>query len=143
MDMLAACFNYCDRNLSNLYEGYRLDPNDDLQTSLKKLWMRYFEYFVNHPEECAFYRQFRELKEIPDLSNREDSYFKGFWRLIAELDEKHHFLGRIPKNVILYYVRSTTPYLARGISEGILGDTPELRENMWKLASAGLSNLWN
>jgi len=143
MDILVACFNYCDRNLSNLFEGYHLDPNDDLQTSLKKLWMRYFTYFVNHPEECAFYRQFRELKDIPDMSGRDESYFKGFRKLINELEEKHHFLGKIPSNVLLYYVRSTTPYLARAISENIVGNTPELRENMWQLISGGISALWN
>lgn len=141
MSILVACFNYCDRNLSDLFEGYHLDPNDDLQTSLKKLWMRYFTYFVSHPAECAFYRQFRELKDAPDMSDRDESYFRAFRRLIDELEEKHHFLGAVPGNVITYYVRATTPYLARGISEGIVGDTPELRENMWQLASAGLSVL--
>ena len=62
---------------------------------------------------------------------------------IDELEEKHHFLGKIPSNVLLYYVRSTTPYLARAISENIVGDTPELRENMWQLISGGMSALWN
>ena len=47
--ILKSCFDSCNRQLAGQFAGVTLNPEDDLQTSLKKLWMRYFLFFVNHP----------------------------------------------------------------------------------------------
>lgn len=141
-DILSACFDYCKKQIGALYQGYVLDPRDDLSASVKKLWMIYFNYFVNHPEECAFYRNYRELmSSAPPPEEEEDAYLKDLWRLSDELDKKYHIFQRIPRRTMLYYVRNLTPYLARAISDNIMEDTPEVREQLWMLAANGLSLL--
>lgn len=141
-EILAACFQHCNQQLSDLYEGYQLDSEDDLQTSLKKLWFQYFNYFVTHPAENCFYRQFRELKDVPDTADPKSAQFRKLWELIDQLDQQFHFNCAVPQNMLVYYLRNITPYLARGLSEGILEDTEETREQMWQLVSNGLSVLW-
>ena len=147
--ILKSCFDSCNRQLAGQFAGVTLNPEDDLQTSLKKLWMRYFLFFVNHPGECCFYRQYRELavapppKETEDMTFYSDPAFQHLWTLIDALDEKYDLFALVPKNMMVYYVRNITPYLARSFSDDIIPDTPENREYMWKLVSQGFSNLWD
>ena len=145
--ILAACFDHCNRELAAVFAGYELNPEDDLETALKALWTKYFLYFVNHPEECCFYRQYRELGAgIPQKEDGEifhsDEAFRHLWDLINQLDDQHHLFSKVPKNMLVYYVRNITPYLARSLSDGIIEDTPESRENMWTMVSQGFSAMW-
>lgn len=143
-DILSACFYYCKQQIAGLFKGYQLDPQDDLMASVKKLWMRYFTYFVNHPEECAFYRTYREFtKAPPSDQEQEDIYLKDLWSLAEQLDARYGLFEKVPRKSVLYYVRNLTPYFARAISDGIMEDTPEVREQLWLLASGGLSVLQN
>ncbi len=142
-DILTACFSHCKSQIADLFRNYELDPADDTETAIKKLWMRYFNYFVNHPAECAFYRNYQELTAIPYHDKEaEDAYLKDVKRLVGELDAKTPLFTRIPPNVVLYYVRNVTPYLARAVSDHIMDDTPEMREQLWLLAANGLSLMW-
>lgn len=138
--ILEACFDYCKQQIGDLFHGYKLDPEDDLETSVKKLWMKYFTYFVNHPEECAFYRNYREFTARPP-QEADDVYLKDFWKIIDELEQKYELFVHIPRKTMLYYLRNLTPYLARAISDEIMEDTPEVREQLWLLAANGLSLL--
>lgn len=141
-EILLACFDYCKQQIAELFRGYRLDPADDLRTSVKKLWMRYFNYFVNHPEECAFYRNFREFAAVPPPTKEQDAeYLREFWCVVDELDARYGLFSRVSRKTMLYYVRNLTPYLARAISDEIMEDTPETREQLWLLAAEGLSLL--
>ena len=141
-DILSACFYYCKQQIAGLFQNYQLDEQDDLMTSVKKLWMRYFTYFVNHPEECAFYRTYREFTNAPPSDKeQEDIYLQDFWALVDQLDARYGLFQKVPRKTILYYVRNLTPYLARAISDEIMEDTPEVREQLWQLAANGLSVL--
>lgn len=140
--ILDACFDYCKAQIGALFCGYQLDPKDDLMTAVKKLWMRYFNYFVNHPDECSFYRNYRELSKKP-LYEDGEAYLTEFWRLTEQLDAKYDLFQRIPRKTMLYYLRNLTPYLARAISDEIMEDSPEVREQLWLLAANGLSLLQN
>ena len=141
-DILTACFDYCKQQIGSLYRGYALDPEDGLSAAVKKIWMKYFNYFVNHPEECAFYRNYRELGTCaPPPKEEDEPYLKELWRLADELDGKYHIFQRVSRKTMLYYVRNLTPYLARAISDQIMEDTPEVREQLWLLAANGLSLL--
>ena len=70
--LFADCFNYCDRQISNVFENFCIDPADDLQAIMKKLWFKYFDYFITHPDENSFYRQFRESINFPHDTKREE-----------------------------------------------------------------------
>ena len=82
-------------------------------------------------------------KETEDMTFYSDPAFQHLWALIDALDEKYDLFASVPKNMMVYYVRNITPYLARSFSDDIIPDTPENREYMWKLVSRGFSNLWN
>lgn len=139
-DILLSCFEHCKKQIGSLFSGMELDPEDDLEASAKKLWIKYFNYFVEHPAECSFYRNFRELnRPIPPVHDHDEPYLKDLWRLLDQLDEKYGLFGKYSKKTFLYYVRNITPYLARAISDGIKEDTAENRQQMWLLAFNGLS----
>lgn len=141
--ILMACFDHCKQQIGALYQGYRLGPEDDLNMAVKKLWLRYFNYFVNHPDECAFYRNYRELNFGPPPSQSEDeSYLKDFWQLVDQLEQQYGCTLKIPRKSLLYYVRNLTPYLARAISDEIMEDTPETREQLWLMVFGGLSTMF-
>lgn len=139
-DILQACFEHCQNQIGSLFRGVEPDPDDDLETSAKKLWFKYFNYFVDHPAECAFYRHFRELNHpVHPVKEHDEPYLKDLWRILDSLDEKYGLFNNFSKKTFLYYVRNVTPYLARAISDGIKEDTAENRELMWLLAFNGLS----
>ena len=142
-DIMMACFDYCKQQIGDLYKGYELDPKDDLITAVKKLWLRYFNYFVNHPDECAFYRNFREMSKFsPPPQGEDEAYLKDLWRLVDELEQKYGKKLNLPRKSLLYYVRNLTPYLSRAISDEIMEDTPEVREQLWNMVSGGLGAMW-
>ncbi len=141
--ILDACFDYCKAQIGALFCGYQLDPKDDLMTAVKKLWMRYFNYFVNHPDECAFYRNYREMNiSTPPPQLEDEAYLTSFWKLLDELESTYGKKLNLPRKSMLYYVRNLTPYLARAISDKIMEDTPEVREQLWQMFSGGVSAMW-
>ena len=138
--ILEACFDYCKEQIGALYHGYFLSPEDDPETAVKKIWLRYLDYFAVHPAECAFYRNYRELGGVvPPPQEEDESYLKDLWRLVDELEERYGRKLSVPRKTMLYYVRNLTPYLARAISDGIMEDTPAVREQLWRMAFGGIS----
>lgn len=139
-DIMTACFDYCKAQIGALYRGYALSPEDDLETAVKQIWLRYFDYFVKHPDECAFYRNYRELSgTVPPPQGEDESYLDDVWRLVDELEKTYGKKLSVPRKTMLYYVRNITPHLARAISDHIMEDTPVVRDQLWSMVFGGVS----
>ena len=142
-DILNACLEYCKQQIGDLYKGYALDPEDDLDTAVKKLWTRYFTYFINHPAECTFYRNYREMNSSArPPQDVDEPYLREFWRLVDELEAMYGKKLNMPRKSLLYYLRNLTPYLARAISEEIMEDSPQVREQLWRMTFGGLAAMY-
>lgn len=140
-DILSSAFNYCDRQLSDLFEGYQLDPGDDFESALKKLWFRYFDYFVQHPDERSFYRQFRESIHFPRKAERDPSYFRALGQIIAELESRFHFREDINRDAVQLHVQYMTPVYAEMADGGDPSQASVLRESIWNMMFSGFSGI--
>lgn len=142
-ELLAACFNYCDRQLSDLYENFEFDPDESPIITVRKLWFKYFEYFINHPDENSFYRQFRETIDFPHQAERDSSYFRSLREILGKLNSKYHMFENFNPDIVLAYIRTVTPVFARFITDEYVPNTPEIQEQMWKIISGGFKELLN
>ncbi len=140
--ILSACFEYCREQLAALYRDHKIAEEDDFEAAVKKIWLRSFEYWIGHPDECAFYRNYRELAcAAPPEPGAEEAQLQVIWRLVDRVEERYGVKLAVPRMTMLYYVRNLTPYLARAISDGIMEDTPQVREQLWRMVFGGLSAL--
>ncbi len=140
-DILSAAFNYCDRQLSDLFEQYQLDPDDDFEAAAKKLWFRYFDYFVNHPDERSFYCQFRETIDFPHKAERDPSYFQALRRILQQMEERWPCRDDLNRDVVALNLQYMTPVYADMADGGNPDQTQQIREQIWKMVYCGLSGI--
>ncbi|MCR5784107.1 MAG: TetR/AcrR family transcriptional regulator [Eubacterium sp.] len=139
-EVLNCCFEYCEKKIASLYNNYELDLDKDLMDILKEIWMIYFNYFVENPNENSFYRQFREAVRFsePVKPSQEKDVFKSVNDIIDKIVERYpKVFSKVERNIVMAYVQFITPVFAQMYSDGKINGDEKTREELWNMISKG------
>lgn len=142
-DLMVACFTYVDKQAAAIFDRIRFNPHSlmtDPIGAVKKLWVPYFRFWVNRPDETVFYHRFRDSAAFPAYDRvRDASYFSSFVTVIHAFMETFPGLRRINPDLLWLHVLTSTVMYAKYVVEGTLPDTEETEDTVFQLLSVGLS----
>ena len=142
-DLMVACFTYVDKQAAAIFDRIRFDPLSLMTDPIgvvKKLWVPYFRFWVNRPDETVFYHRFRDSAAFPAYDRvRDASYFSSFVTVIHAFMETFPGLRRMNPDLLWLHVLTSTVMYAKYVVEGTLPDTEETEDTVFQLLSVGLS----
>lgn len=144
--LLQICFERIDRQLAHLFDGMVIDPDvleADPEAEIYRLWSVYFRWLVAHPDETVFYHCFRDSSSFPAFDKQRDtSYFNAFVEILHLFQVKFQIFSHISNDILWLFVLTSTVMYAKYVVEGVLPNTLETEEAIFRLEMNGLSRLF-
>ena len=150
-DLLFSCFMSVHEQIASLFTNLNLltlnHTKAEMYTAVRLYWMIYFDYLIKHGNETIFYFAFRDSSYEVKIREREEedakTIFKDFVAFFDVLDSHLHIYEKVPPALLWCYILDTTGLYACRVIRGVLPNTPESIENIWKLFFSGISSFFN
>ena len=141
-ELMEECFYYVDKEVASIFDDIQISPHSvltDPKSAMKSLWSPFFRYWTTHPDESVFYHRFRDSSLFPEFKrSKENTHFKSFFKNIDV------FVAVVPRlktanvNLLWIHILRNTVMYAKCIAEGLLQDTPETEEEIFRLILSGI-----
>ena len=142
-DLMVACFTYVDKQAATIFDHISLDPEEiarDPLGAVRKLWTPYFQFWIARPDETIFYHRFRDSAAFPAYDRvREAGYFRSFALMVHAFLEAFPSLRQMNMDLLWHHVLTVTILYAKYVVEGVLPNTDETEETIFRLMTTGLS----
>ncbi len=142
--LMQECFITVDKQAAAIFESITLDPlamMADPIGAVKKLWLPYFRFWVDRPDETVFYHRFRDSASFPEFYKALDaaSYFAAFGKMVHMFRSLFPRLKEINQDLLWLHVLTSTVMYAKYVVEGLLPDNQETEETVFQFISVGVS----
>lgn len=141
--LIEECFVYVDKQAAEIFEHLKLNPLamlTDPMGAIKGLWLPYFRFWVEHPDETVFYHRFRDSSFFPKYDkSRNVDYFQTFIGMVQLFKKIFPDLNRINQDILWLHVLTSTVMYAKYVVEGTLPDNQETEDTVFRLLTTGLS----
>lgn len=141
--LIEECFVYVDKQAAEIFEHLKLNPLamlTDPMGAIKGLWLPYFRFWVEHPDETVFYHRFRDSSFFPKYDkSRNVDYFQTFIGMVQFFKKIFPDLNRINQDILWLHVLTSTVMYAKYVVEGTLPDNQETEDTVFRLLTTGLS----
>ena len=143
--LLLECFLYVDRQAAKIFEYLQVDPQTirtDPMGAVKGLWLPYFRFWTSHPDETVFYYRFRDSAFFPKYDKTRDfTYFKTFAGMVQDFKRVFPCLDWMNQDLLRLHVLTSTVMYARYVVEGVLPNSQETENAVFRLLMGGLNGL--
>jgi len=140
-----ACFKVINDELRAFFDNYvwkETSSREELHTMIHGMWMDFFTYLIEHRNRTIFYFSYRNSSYIipfrDEAMEGSKPYYDRFEVIFQELNADHGINLNVNRKILWSFILDTTSSFARRIIQGELEDTPETREDIWRLLSFGL-----
>lgn len=144
--LMRACFDLVDRQIAHIFDLIQLDPNafeEAPEQEVRRLWSAYFRWLVAHPDETVFYHRYRDSPAFPAVQRAQDfSYFASFTHMLQMFQARYHIYDHVDQQVLWLHVLTGTVMYAKYVVEGVLPDTPQTEDSIFRLTMDGLRGLF-
>lgn len=141
--LIEECFVCVDKQAAEIFEHLKLNPLamlTDPMGAIKGLWLPYFRFWVEHPDETVFYHRFRDSSFFPKYDkSRNVDYFQTFIGMVQLFKKIFPDLNRINQDILWLHVLTSTVMYAKYVVEGTLPDNQETEDTVFRLLTTGLS----
>lgn len=141
--ILMECFTYVDKQAAAIFDQLKFDPLDMLSRpmeAVKCLWVPYYRFWTAHPDETVFYYRFRDSAAFPQYYKSQDtSYFQSFADKVHLFMEAFPSLRQVSQDVLWLHVLTCTLMYAKAVVEGLLPNTRETEETVFRFLAVGLA----
>lgn len=141
--LMAECFTHVDRQAAAIFENLKFDPMTMLTNpidAVKDLWLPYFRFWVDHPDETIFYHRFRDSAVFPEYERTRDaSHFLSFGVMVSAFLNTFPELSRVNQDLLWLHVLTSTVMYAKYVVEGLIPDNLETEETVFQFLTVGLS----
>lgn len=145
-DLMRACFDQVDRQIARVFDQIRIDPRTlaaDPEHEVRRLWTTYYRWLVSHPDETVFYHRYRDSPAFLAVQREQDfSYFASFIKILQMFQDRYHIYERVDQRVLWLHALTGTVMYAKYVVEGVLPNTPETEESIFRLTMEGLHGLF-
>lgn len=144
--VMYACFDMVDRQIARIFDGFRLDHQVFEKSpgqEVRRLWTAYYRWLIAHPDETVFYHRYRESPGFPEIQRSQDfSYFESFILILQLFQERYHIYDHVDQQVLWLHVLNGTVNYCKYVVEGVLPDTQQTEDSIFRLMMDGLSGLF-
>ncbi len=141
--LMQECFTYVDRQAAAIFEDLEFDPLlllTDPLNAVRSLWQPYFRFWLARPDETIFYHRFRDSAFFPQYDKQRDtSYFNTFADMVRAFLTAFPALKEINQDLLWLHILTSTIMYAKYVVEGVLPDTQETEDTVFRFLAAGLS----
>ena len=145
-DLMHACFDQVDRQIAQVFDQIKIDPRKleaDPESEVRRLWTIYYRWLVRHPDETVFYHRYRDSPAFLAIERERDfSYFSSFINILQMFQNRYHIYDRVDQRVLWLHTLTGTVMYAKNVVEGVLPDTQETEESIFRLTMEGLQGLF-
>ncbi len=139
--LLAACFTYVDELAARNIRDLQSDP-DNLGAApgeaVRALWPRYLRFWIDHPDEAAFYYGFQDGDRLPGAQEADHgAAFAETSRLFCGCFPD---LSQLDGEILCLHILTFTLQLARRMADGLLPDDEEIENAAFTLMMGGLES---
>lgn len=142
-DLMTACFTHVDRQAAAIFEHLHFDPQamlTDPMGAVKSLWLPYFRFWVDRPDETIFYHRFRDSAAFPKYDKiRDVSYFSAFADMVRLFMRAFPRLRNVNQDLLWLHVLTSTVMYAKYVVEGVLPNNQETEDTVFQFLTVGLS----
>ncbi len=142
-DLMIAAFTEIDKQAAAIFEQVDIDPaviQTDPAAAIKGLWLPYFRFWAQRGDETVFYYRFRDSALFPSYDKSRDvSYFSRFLDMVESFFSAYPDLRRIDPDLLWLHILTGTVMYAKCVVEGVLPNTPETEDAIFRLLFTGLS----
>ncbi len=141
-ELITACFTFVDKQAAAIFDGMRIEPPviaaDPVRTA-KALWQPYFRFWIAHPDETVFYHRFRDSEMFPAYDRQRDvSYFSAYDELVDAFYQTFPRMEELGRDLLCLHIVTTTVSFAKYVVTGVLPDTTETGDAVFRLLMFGL-----
>ncbi len=142
--LLAACFTYVDELAARNIREFRPDPACPGSTpteAVRSLWLPYLRFWIDHPDEAAFYYGFQDGDRLPGAPGAQEADHGAAFRETSRL-----FCGCFPelsqldREILCLHILTFTLQLARRMADGLLPDNEEIEDAAFALMMGGVES---
>lgn len=141
--LLVECFTYVDKQAAAIFEHLHFNPLTlfaDPLGAIRGLWLPYFRFWTSHPDETVFYHRFRDSAFFPKYDKSRDvTHFKTFIGMVRAFKRVFPNLDRINQDLLWLHVLTSTVMYAKYVVEGILPNSQDTEDTVFRLLTTGLS----
>ena len=146
--LLFICFESVHKQIAALFAESKIPDIyslKDLYATVYTLWMKYFTFLVHNSYRTIFYFEYRQSKYIKSIMKRDVEmqklYFNQFIRIFNVFNERFHVLAKTSADHLWTFILDVSGIFAKRIIQGVLPNTSESYENVWRLISTGMLGL--
>lgn len=144
-ELLRVCFEQIDHEIAYIFdkistmeEEMAVDPRQTLRT----VWSAFWRWLADHPDETIFYHNYRDWSGFAEYDmNRDVSHFEPFVRQLRILRQRYPGLCAVPRVILWLYVLEGTVMYAKYVAQGLIQDTPETEDAVFRLLMGGVEGL--
>ena len=142
-ELMVECFIYVDKQAAEIFDHLEFDPATMFRNpmgTVKSLWLPYFRFWLEHPDEAIFYYRFRDSAFFLEFDKRREvDYFDSFVEMVRAFLEAFPRLKQMNQDLLWLHVLTSTVMYARYVVEGALPNNQETEETVFQLLTTGLS----
>lgn len=142
-ELLVTAFTELDRRAAAVFDALPFDRGtirSDPMGAFRALWQPYFRFWTVHPDETVFYHRFRDSELFPAFNRQRDvSYFHTFVEEVDEFMDAYPSLRSINADLLWFHILNGTVMYAKYVVEGVLPNTEETEDSIFRLLSTGMS----
>ena len=141
--LLEACFVDVDKRVAELFDRMGIDWEKmlaDPVNAVRTLWLSYFRFWIDRPDETVFYNSFRNTPGFHAFDRaRDTSHFQTLAGAMERTKDMFPGLQEINQTILYIHILGTTVMYARCVVEGILPDNERTEEEIFRLLISGLT----
>jgi AcrR family transcriptional regulator len=147
-NLLYQCYQQINDDIAAMFESLER-PNyesyDHAVEGIRNVWFTYLQFLVANSYRTLFYFEYCSSEHLEtakeweiEIGDSGYSYFSSFYQ---ELDERYGIHDRVSFDVFWAFISDATSNFAMRIIRGVLPNTEQTFEEIWRVASNGLLNL--
>jgi len=140
-----ACFKVINDEFRTFFDRYKIEEQTDrkeLYQNVRTMWMDFVTFLLENRNRTLFYFAYRNSSYITPFRDEEiegaKPYFDRFENFFSKINQERGVNLHVNRICLWSYLLDTTCSFARRIIQGELEDTPEIREDIWRLLAFGL-----
>lgn len=141
--LLETCFADVDRQVMELFARMNIDWEKlraDPVSSVRMVWLPYFRFWTARPDETVFYYNYRNAPGFRSFDRKYDtSVFETWVNVYERMKDIFPGLRRMNQTALFIHMFSATVMYAKCVVEGILPDSEQTEDEIFRLLMTGLS----